>query len=871
MSTPNPDLDTDDGGTVIAGRSEEDDGLTPTDEGGAIAQLGDEEGDSVEETSEFYSNLVGEVDGSDLDGIVLELWTKIDRDRDDRKERDKQYAEGIRRTGLGNDAPGGATFDGASRVVHPMITKATVEYSSRTIKELMPANGPVKVQILGKNTQSRLDKADRKKEYMNWQCMHQMPELKYEMEQGLVQEGIGGAFYLMLTWNHSKKRPVPMSIMMDDIILPSAAASFYTADRMTRMENITESEYDRRVKSEEYLDIDLIPPSMAPERTEAAKASDKIEGKTQDPYNQDGLRLIYHVKTEMDIEEDVGMAPYLLQIDYTSKEALSLIRNWEKDDETKEAMDWVIEFPFVPWRGAYPVGFVHLIGGIAAATTGALRALLDTAHINNLPTLLKLKGSNFTGQSIELTTTGIHELEGAIATDDIRKLVMPLPFNPPSVVLYQLLGFLVQEGSDVVRVTMEQLADQNVSQMPVGTTLALIEQGLKVLSAIHGRQHASFARFLKVLHRINRMYLTDKEILDDTGELLCYREDFQGPLDLVPVSDPEVFSDVQRYAQMQIVEQRATQLPQLYDLRKVELMILRRTKIPDAEDLLLPAPKTDEMNAVNENVALAMGRPVAAYPDQDHLAHIQVLLDFLSSEFLGRLPIIAPSFIPGALVHLKEHVVLWYVDYMQKSATAAAGRKITDLMQYKDSATRSELDKLLASISGDKQGGALIVAQKAFNTLPAVIQRAQQLLQSLQPPGGNVEQTPQVVSARIKADSEAKGLVAKQQLAQQQSSDKAQDRQSKLQDTQMVESAADQRAARDMAAQAAAITAEQQNKYQTTMDSERHEDLRTAATNETKERINEQDNETALEISQKEIKAGKHSKLSTGKGIGKDK
>jgi hypothetical protein len=867
-----PPTNTDGGGAILdLSDAENDADLQETDDGGAIAQMEEDDEIPTADQGGFYDNIVDSVDEGTLDTLVQELWRKIDYDRESRKDRDKQYEEGLRRTGLGNDAPGGMAFQGASKVVHPMITKAAIDYSSRSVKELLPAGGPVKIFIPGKNTQARLDKAERKRNYMNWQCTQQMPELKYEIEQGMTQESIAGAFYLRLVYDGDRKRPVPVVANMDEIILPYAATSFYTAERVTWCEYVTETEYKSRVREGIYKDIDLLPPSLVPDRSDAEKANDKIEGRTTDPYNQDGLRLIYHIKVNLDLEDDKGAKPlpYLIQIDYTQKVALTLTRNWEEEDKTQQAMDWIVEFPFVPWRGAYPVGLVHLIGGLAAASTGTLRALLDSGHINNLPTLLKLKGTNFMGQSIELQATGVHEIEGAVATDDIRKLVMSVPFNQPSMVLFQLLGFLVGEAADVVKVTMDSLADQSVSNMPVGTTLALIEQGLKVLSAIHARQHAAFARFLGILHRINRMYLTDDSTLDETGELMCYRSDFQGPIDCVPVSDPEIFSDVQRYAQIQLLEQRAQQMPQLYDLRKVELLILARTKIPDAIDLLLPSPQTEEMNAVNENVALVMGRPVMAYPDQDHLSHIQVLLDFMQSPVLGSLSIIATAFIPGALNHLKEHIVLWYVGFMEKAATASVGKPITDLMQYKDPETRAELDKLLATISGQQQIGAAAQAQNVLSGIPPIIQKAQALLQQLRPPGASVQNTPQVAAAQIKAQTDQQKLQQEAQAAQQDSADKAQERQMQLQLATSQEQAEDQRAQRDLMAEAAGVQAEQQNKIHEVDLGQQHADLREAATNESKERINAADNATAESISAADIAAGKHSNLTTGTGIGK--
>ena len=263
---------------------------------------------------------------------------------------------------------------------------------------------------------------------------------------------------------------------------------------------------------------------------------------------------------------DVEPAPYIITIDKLSRKVLSVYRNWDELDESKEELQWFVEFPFVPWRGAYPIGLPHMIGGISAAATGALRALLDSAHISNSQTMLKLKGGTRGGQTLEIQPTQVLEIEGGLNVDDVRKLAMPLPYNPPSAVLLQLLGVLVDAGKGVVRTTLEDLADSN-SNTPVGTTLARIEQGMTVFSAIHGRLHDAMGRMLRILHRLNGMYLDDENIEAELGEELATRADFDGPMDVVPVSDPNIFSEAQRYAQVQAVAQRAAALPQLYNLR----------------------------------------------------------------------------------------------------------------------------------------------------------------------------------------------------------------------------------------------------------------------------------------------------------------
>ena len=707
-----------------------------TDDGGAIVTI-DEEGTKYNENLEFYANLAEDIPETSLKELATDLLDAIARDKEARKLRDKQYEEGIKRTGLGDDAPGGAQFQGASRVVHPILTEVCVDFAARTIKEIFPrtgaSSGPVKDQIVGTPTAEKEEKAKRKTVYMNWQLTQQMPEFRNELEQLLTQVPLGGAQYLKLTWDKRLKRPRPYMVTIDDMYLPYAATSFYTAERKTHRQLVTQLEFDRRVLSELYRDIELVAVS-APEQTKAAQANDKIEGREQnDYYDEDGLREIFEIYVECEIDEDKetkgDTAPYIVTVDAVSQEILAIYRNWDEDDSRRVALDWIVEWPFVPWRGAYPIGIVHMIGGLSAAITGSLRALMDSAHIQNSQTGLKLKGGSRGGQSLNIQPTQVIEVEGSPNNDDIRKTFMPLPFPGPSQTLFTLMGFLVDAAKGVVRTTFEDLSD-NPDRLPVGTTLALIEQGMTVFNAIHARLHDSMGKTLKVLHRLNATYLDEQVVIDELGELIVKRSDFEGPMDVVPVSDPNIFSEIQRFAQLQLIEQRAQAMPQLYDLRKVEEMILDRTKIPNARDLLIKQPEPQRLNAVNENVAATMGAPIVAFPDQDHLSHIQVHLSYITNPLLGASQIMAPIVIPSMLNHVKDHLALWYVNETVRVASEAAGMDIAKLMDPDNPAVDQEFDRMLAAADMRVEQQAM----QQLQAIPEIIKQATQVLQSFQAP-----------------------------------------------------------------------------------------------------------------------------------------
>lgn len=797
----------------------EDQDMEDLPDGGVMFTIGNE----VSNEPNFFANMALFLKEQDMDDLALEIIDAVSRDKDARKMRDKQYEEGIKRTGLGNDAPGGAQFQGASKVVHPILTEVSIDFASRTIKEIFPRtgpdSGPVREYIIGEVTKEKAEKAKRKSRYFNWQLTVQMPEFRSELEQLLTQVPLGGAQYLKLTWDKRLKRPRPFFIPIDDMYLPYSATSFYSAERKTHRQTITRLEFERRMMSGLYRDVDIMSAAV-PEETLSAQANDKIEGRSQeDYYDEDGLREIYECYVECEIADDDyangEIAPYVISIDVSSKQILGIYRNWDMEDHRRLALEWIVEWPFIPWRGAYPIGIVHMIGGLAAAITGSLRALLDSAHIQNAATGLKLKGGSKGGQSLNIQPTQILEVEGTPNGDDIRKTFMPLPFNGPSVVLFQLMGFLTDTAKGVVRTTFEDIAD-NPDRLPVGTTLALIEQGMTVFNAIHARLHDSMGKTLKILHRLNKNYLDEEEVFDETGELLVRRNDFEGPIDVIPVSDPNIFSETQRFAQIQIVADRAQAMPQLYDARKVEELILDRTKIPDAKSLLLPSPQPERMNAVNENLAAMMGKSLIAFPDQDHLAHLKVHLDFMSNPLYGQSPIIAPAFIPQIMTHIKDHMGLWYVTETVKMASEAAGMDISKLMDTKDPEVDQEFDRMLAATSEHIND----LSQKVLGGVPQVIQQAMEYMQSLQPQPGPDPMQATLMAAQV----------------QQQDVDR------KAQNDQMQAAIARQKIDAEITSKSAEIAA--------------------------KERINQQDNQTAMLIASSEIQSGHRTNISTGTGIG---
>lgn len=709
-------------------------------DGSLIVYLGDPVENTKSTSGDFYENLAdGVLPETTLQRIATDLLRKIDLDKQAREDRDKQYEEGIRRTGLGKDAPGGADFEGASRVVHPMLTEACIDFLSRIMKELWPPSGPVKPKILGSVTKEKVDRAKRKVDFMNYQLTTAIKEARGVTETTLTQVPLGGSQFIKQYWDHRLKRPKWQFVPIDKIYLPANAESFESAHRRTFVDSVSAVEFHQRVDQGLYRDIKASPPSQEPEKTGAQKASDKVEGKAETGQNIDGDREIFEVMSYLEItremadvlgtEEEGELYPYLISIDTTTRRVLSLYRDWEEKDPTHEPIEHIFEIGFIPWRGALAIGLPHIIGGLSGAATGSLRALLDSAHIANTQGGLILKGSGTGGQTKRAQFGEFTEIDGGMETQDIRQKVMQFQTKEPSTVLFQLLGFLVEAGKGAVRTSLDEMPTDTNTNVPVGTQLSRVEEGLVVFSSIHGRVHAAFNRILAGLHRLNRLYLPAVVRADVDGkEIMVRQRDFMGPPDVSPVSDPTIYSDQQRFAQIQAVMQRSALLPGIYKQRAVEERFLKLLKMPEIDELLQAAPQPHELNAVNENLAMSMGRPVVAFPDQDHLAHLQVHLDFMSSPIFGMNPILAPIFLPACVKHCMEHICYFYV-HMNVDLVSQAAKVPADQLMSQDSSVKAMFDRLLALASQK----VMPRAQQIFARAIPVLQHAMQMIQQMAP------------------------------------------------------------------------------------------------------------------------------------------
>lgn len=729
--------------------------VTDLGDGTSLVDLGASPQQSIDDHA---SNLAESLPDDLLNDLALKYLDLIDKDIEGRKPRDDQYAAGLKKTGIAEPAPGGAPFEGASRATHPVLAESYVDFSASAIKELFPPNGPVRSKIEGKPNHDKIDRATRKAAYMNKLLTEDVREYRGELERLLTQLPPGGSQYMKAFWNADRKRIGVEFVPIDDFILPYNAKSFYDTQRKFHRMHVDSLTYERRLETGEWRDWTL--PRANDATTEPTKSdlqTRRIEGKVESNPSDDMDRLIFEGVVYEQLEGDDRPLPYLLTLEYESSKVLALYKNWDESDPDKKELDYIVDFTFIPWRGALGIGLPQLIGGLSDALTGSLRALLDTALINNMPGALKLKsvegGSNNT-----IDPTQVTEIDG-MGADDIRKIAMPLPFNPPSVVLFQLLGFLTSAAKEVVGTAEEKIADAS-SQMPVGTALALIEQGAKVFSSIHARLHDSQRRLLEIIHRLIGENMPEKVQYGSDPQDYVTQDDFKGQMDVHPVSDPNIFSETQRFAQVQAIIQLITQMApvapqilQVVNLKKLIQRSMEMMKFPDYEEILPSDTTPIPTNPADENVDLVMGKPVKAFPGQDHQAHIQVHLDFAQSPFYGLSPVMPPSFGTNLLNHIQDHLLNFYSEMMKLDAGTTLGNPQADLDATPQAA------EALAKASKP----VLKATEIAFGAIPQLMAQGIQHIKQNTPPA---PQDPMAQAAM--ADIQAKSQQAQSKLSFEQ-------------------------------------------------------------------------------------------------------
>ena len=587
---------------------------------------------------DFDANLAEEIDANALQSLAGDLEGDIDNDRNSRKDWEKTYTDGLKLLGLQYEERT-EPWNGASGVFHPMITEAVVRFQSEAIMEAFPAAGPVRTKILGKQTPQKQEAAARVEADLNYELTDVMREFRPEHERMLWSLPAAGSAFKKVYYDPNMGRQVSMFIPAEDMLLPYGTTDLDTAYRVTHVMRKTKNEIIKLQQAGFYMDIEL--PDAPKSYTDIQKAKDKETGFSD--INDDRYTL-YESHVDLDLEgfedldedgEPTGVSlPYVVTLIKGTNDILSIRRNWKEDDDLRLKRQHFVHYQYIPGFGAYGFGLFHLIGGFAKSATSIMRQLVDAGTLSNLPGGFKTRGMRIKGDDTPIAPGEFRDVD--IGSGAMRDNIMPLPYKEPSNVLYTLLGNIVEEGRRFAATADMKISDMS-AQAPVGTTLALLERQLKVMSAVQARMHYAFKQELRLLAGIIRDYTDpDYDYDPDKGERRAKVEDYEH-LDIIPVSDPNAATMSQRVVQYQAVMQMAAMAPAIYDMPQLHRNMLEVLGIKDA-DKLVPLPDDQKpLDPVTENMAILNGKPVKAFMYQDHKSHIQVHMSLVQD------PIVAAS------------------------------------------------------------------------------------------------------------------------------------------------------------------------------------------------------------------------------------
>ena len=754
--------------------------------------IGDPELDNVEDIdSTFDANLAEDMSDKELNNSASELISYYNNDREARSEWEDRYKKGLKTLdpdgGMEESEDERATR-GLSIVVHPMIAEAATQFNAKAIAELYPSGGPVKTVIVGEPNEELENQSRRVREYMNYQITQEMPEYFPDLDQMLFHLPLVGQTFKKVWWDSTMDRQCSQFVKAEDFVVAPESKDLYTSPRYTHVIRIPKNDYNRYVQSGYYLPTDDKGGDIDP----SGDTIGEIEGVDQygdDSQDQVMTLLEMHVyhNFEDDIDDDddnaVGI-PYVVTVDYDNESIVSIRRNWREEDDMKKRRDWFVSYKFLPGLGFYGFGLYHLIGGLGKAATGSLRALLDSAAFSNMQGGFKLRG-RVSGGEVQVNPGEFVDLDATV--DDVNKAIMPLPFKEPSGALFNLLGFIVDAGQRFASTADLNVGDVNPNA-PVGSTVALIEQGSKSFSAIHKRLHYAQGQEFKLIADLNAENLPEQftfSLIGSSSEI--FAADFNDRIDILPVSDPNIFSSAQRIAQAQAILQMAQSAPEMHDMYAAYKRMYEAIRIPNIDEILRKPEDAPRMDPIDENMAIMYGKPIRAFIEQEHESHIAVHMQFIKDPSLGGNPG-AQQMQPILIAHIAEHVALLYRTRME----AGVGVPLPPVPNFADKDFKfedisPELDNLISQRAAQvvqeapqmKQIDA--ITSQGKQEQPNPLQYAQQLAQ-LETEALKARTQAQIAGDQAKAQSSIQIKQAEAQQKMQIDAAKAQaDMQAKIQ------------------------------------------------------------------------------------------
>ena len=614
---------------------------------------------------DFNSNLVEFIDDSILTKIASDLMSSIESDKQSRSEWEKTYKEGLEYLGMKFDEQRSQPFEGSSGVVHPLLAEAVTQFQAQSYKEMLPAKGPVKTEIIGARTIETESQAERVQAFMNYYIMNVMKEYDPELDMLLFYLPLAGSAFKKVYFDFVTNKAVSKFIPPEDLIVPYEASDIYSAERITHAISMSLNEVKKQQITGFYADVDIPETDYGEDTSDIESTIDEIQG-VSPSYKEDRNRTIYEIHTVLDIEgfEDMGAngeptglkLPYIITIDENSETVLAIRRNYIEQDPLKNKINYFVQYKFLPGLGFYGLGLSHMIGGISKASTSILRQLIDAGTLANLPAGFKARGMRIRDEDQPLQPGEFRDID--TTGGSLRENLIPLPIKEPSNVLMQLLGLLVDSGKRFAAIADMNVGDSNQA-MPVGTTVALLERGTKVMSAIHKRLHYAQKIEFELLAKVFAEYLPPSyPFTAGTAPNEIKQQDFDGRVDIVPVSDPNIFSQSQRITLAQELLMMVQSNPEIHGqqgMYEAYKRMYAALGVDNVESLIPPPPDMtpQPVDAGLENSSLMLGQPAQAFEGQNHEAHLETHKSLFLTQVVKDNPQIQSIIISHCMQHLQ--------------------------------------------------------------------------------------------------------------------------------------------------------------------------------------------------------------------------
>tara|TARA_R110001599_G_scaffold81791_2_gene220644 strand:+ start:1046 stop:3529 length:2484 start_codon:yes stop_codon:yes gene_type:complete len=627
--------------------------------------LGDEQFEEQPAETSFSDNLAETVEDKILSKLASDILLSINQDKESRSDWEKTYTDGLKYLGMKFDEGRSQPFEGSSGVIHPILAEAVTQFQAQAYKEMLPAKGPVKTQIIGARTVETETQADRVQEFMNFYIMNVMKDYDPEMDMLLFYLPLAGSAFKKVYYDSVLNRAVSKFIAPEDLIVPYEASDLSSAERVTHAINMSANEIKKQQLSKFYRDVDISVNAYDGNESEVQAEIDKLQG-IKASYAEDRDHTVFEVHTILDLEgfEDAGedgeptglKLPYIVTIDEPSEQVLSIRRNYNERDLYKNKINFFVQYKFLPGLGFYGLGLSHMIGGISKASTSILRQLIDAGTLANLPAGFKARGMRIRDEDEPLQPGEFRDID--TSGGSLRDNLIPLPIKEPSNVLMQLLGILVDSGKRFAAIADTNIGDANAA-MPVGTTVALLERGTKVMSAIHKRLHYAQRIEFQLLAKVFAEYLPpDYGYETGTGPGAIKQTDFDDRVDVVPVSDPNIFSQSQRITLAQELLQMVQSNPEIHGplgIHEAYKRMYGALGIDNVEALLQTPPDTTPkpIDSGLESSGLMMGQPQQAFEGQNHQSHVEAHRSLFLTQVVKETPQLQSIIISHCMQHLQ--------------------------------------------------------------------------------------------------------------------------------------------------------------------------------------------------------------------------